>query len=46
VPEHHPVPNFVTGGQWDFEGTWEGPISLPGLKPTAAQPGLFVDGFI
>ena len=45
VPEHHPVPNFVTGGQWDFEGTWEGPISLPGLKPTAAEPGLCVDGF-
>jgi hypothetical protein len=29
VPEHHPVPSFVTGEQWDFEGTWEGPISPP-----------------
>ena len=45
VPEHHPVPSFVTGEQWDFGGTWEGPIPPPGLKPTAAEPGLCVDGF-
>jgi hypothetical protein len=45
VLEHHPVPNFVTGEQWDFEGTWEGPISPPELKPTTAEPGLCVDGF-
>jgi hypothetical protein len=44
VPEHHPVPSFVTGEQWDFGGTWEGPIPPPGLKPTAAEPGLCVDG--
>ena len=21
VPEHHPVPSFVTGEQWDYGGT-------------------------
>jgi hypothetical protein len=45
APEHYPVPSFVTGEQWDFEGAWGGPISPPGLKPPAAEPGLCVDGF-
>jgi hypothetical protein len=45
VPEHHPVPSFVTGEQWDFGGTWAGATSPPGLKPPAAEPGLCVDGF-
>ena len=45
VPEHHPVPSFVTGEQWDFEGTWVGPIFPPGLKPTAVEPDLCVAGF-
>ena len=45
VPESDPVPSFVTGEQWDFEGNWEGPISLPGLKLTAAESGVCADGF-
>ena len=45
VPESDPVPSFVTGEQWDFEGTWEGPISLPGLNPTTAEPGMRFNGF-
>ena len=46
VPESDPVPSFVTGEQWDFGGTWEGAISSPGLKPTAAEPGCASTAFI
>ena len=40
VPEHHPVPSFVTGERWDFGGTCEGVIPPPGLHPTAAELGV------
>ena len=42
VPEHHPVPGFITGEQWDFAGVWEGATRSPALTDTRRQPTWYV----
>ena len=43
VPEHHPVPSFITGDQWDYGGTRDGAISPPGWNLTAVDAGMCLD---
>jgi hypothetical protein len=45
VPEHHPVPGFITGERWAFAGAWEPAAPPPGLNPAAAEMGVCLNGF-
>jgi hypothetical protein len=38
VPEHHPVPGFITGERWDFGGAREAAAPPPGLRMTGLWP--------
>jgi hypothetical protein len=43
VPEHYPIPSFITGEQWEYWGIRYVPISLRGWKLTAVEAGTRVD---
>ena len=43
VPEHHPVPSFITGDQWEYWGTRYDAISPPGWNLTAVDAGMCLD---
>jgi hypothetical protein len=45
VPEHHPVPGFITGEQWEYAGTCDGLISPLTLNPTTVETGSCLDSF-
>jgi hypothetical protein len=45
VPEYYPVPEFITGDQWEYGGTREHAILPPGLNLTEVEDGVRLNSF-
>jgi len=46
VPQRRPVPAFIQGGPWDFDGTITDPMTIPlGFQPKAAVEAMRMLGF-
>jgi len=46
VPQRQPLPAFIQGAAWDFDGTITGPMTTPpGFQPKAAMEAMRMLGF-